>query len=76
MVKIDDYRYNANEGCFIMRKSDNFIMGESICLGDADSIDNYDDIEYTEESYEEFYRSIGMESPKVKDDNKGDRKRK
>ena len=76
MVKIDDYRYKANEGCFIIRKSDDFIMGESICLGDADSIDNYDDVEYTEESYEEFYRSIGMESPKVKDDNKGDRKRK
>ena len=53
MVKIDDYRYNANEGCFIVRKSDDFIMGESICLGDADSIDNYDDVEYTEESYED-----------------------
>lgn len=76
MVKIDDYRYNANEGCFIVRKSDDFIMGESICLGDADYIDNYDDVEYTEESYEAFYKSIGIESPKAKDDDKGGRKRK
>jgi hypothetical protein len=29
MNKIDDYRYEANEGCFIVRKEDGFIMGEA-----------------------------------------------
>lgn len=52
--------YKANEGCFIVRKADNFIMGEEIDLGSADSIDNYKDEAYTEESYKAFYESIGM----------------
>jgi len=55
--------YKAEEGCFIVRKSDNFIMGEDIDLGSADSIENYKDEPYTEESYREFYESIGMEVP-------------
>ena len=71
MIKIDDNRYAASDGCFIVRKSDGFIMGESIDLGTADSIDNYEDQPYTEESYEEFYKSIGMESPKAKSDIEG-----
>lgn len=50
--------YKAEEGCFIVRKSDNFIMGEDIDLGSADSIENYKDEPYTEESYKEFYESI------------------
>ncbi len=33
MIKIDNYRYNAESGNFIIRKNDGFIMGESICLG-------------------------------------------
>lgn len=52
--------YKADEGCFIVRKSDNFIMGKDIDLGSADSIDNYKDESYTEESYKEFYESIGV----------------
>ena len=60
MVKIDEYRYQADNGKFIVRKADNFIMGEAICLGDTDMIDNYTEIEYTEESYKEFYESIGQ----------------
>jgi hypothetical protein len=60
--------YKAEEGCFIVRKSDNFIMGEDIDLGSADNIDNYKDEPYTEESYKEFYESIGIEAPKKKDD--------
>lgn len=60
MNKIDEYRYRADEGKFIIRKVDDFIMGESICLGDADTIDNYEEAEYTEESYKEFYESIGQ----------------
>ena len=63
MVKIDEYRYQADNGKFIVRKSDSFIMGEAICLGDADIIDNYTEVEYTEESYKEFYESIGEPIP-------------
>ena len=52
--------YKADEGCFIVRKSDNFIMGEEIDLGSADSIENYEDQPYTEESYKEFYNNLGI----------------
>lgn len=52
--------YQAEEGCFIVRKSDGFVMGESIDLGSADSIDNYEDKEYTQEEHDEFYKKYGM----------------
>lgn len=52
--------YKAEEGCFIVRKADGFIMGENIDLGSADSINNYEDKKYTEEEYKEFYKSIGI----------------
>jgi hypothetical protein len=55
MKKIDEYRYKAEEGCFIVRKNDHFIMGEYICLGGDDTADNYEDYIYTLEEYEEFY---------------------
>ena len=61
MIKIDDYRYNAESGNFIIRKNDGFIMGESICLGDLDSIDNYMEEAYTSESYKSFYEKLGLE---------------
>lgn len=55
MIQIDEYRYKAEEGCFIARKKDGFIMGEDICLGGDDVVDNYTDYIYTPEEYEEFY---------------------
>lgn len=67
MIKIDEYRYQADEGNFIVRKADGFIMGEAICLGDADAIDKYGEEPYTDESYEAFYASIGEKSPKAKE---------
>ena len=36
-------------------------MGEAIDLGISDSIDNYKDVPFTEDSYKEFYESIGVE---------------
>jgi hypothetical protein len=54
--------YKAEEGCFIVRKADGFIMGESIDLGSADSIDNYEDKEYTEEEYNEFNEKYGIKT--------------
>lgn len=60
MIHIENTNiYKAEKGCFIVRKVDGFIMGESIDLGSADSIDNYEDKAYTEESYREFYISLG-----------------
>ena len=61
--------YKANKGCFIVRKSDSFIMGEEIDLGISDSINNYDDEAYTEESYKQFYESLDIEPPKHEEEN-------
>ena len=72
MKQISERIYQANEGCFIVRKVDDFIMGESIDLGSADSIDNYEDRPFTEESYKEFYESIGVD---INDKNKPSRER-
>lgn len=47
------------------RKEDDFIMGEAIDLGLSDSIDNYKDVPFTEDSYKEFYESIGVEIHKT-----------
>lgn len=55
--------YHAAQGKFIVRKADGKIMGEDICLGSADDIGNYKEEPYTEESYRQFYESIGMEPP-------------
>lgn len=66
-MKQDGIMYYAEEGNFIVRKEDNFIMGEDICLGETDNIENYKEEPYTEESYNAFYESIGMESPKARE---------
>lgn len=68
MKKINEHFYEADNGCFIVRKKDGFIMGEGIDLGLTDSIDNYEDVPYTEESYKEFYISIGKELPGDKEE--------
>ena len=64
MKKINEHLYEADSGCFIVRKEDDFIMGEAIDLGLSDSIDNYKDVPFTEDSYKEFYESIGVENRK------------
>lgn len=55
--------YSAEDGNFIVRKKDNYIMGEDICLGTSDSIGNYTEEPYTEESYKEFYDKLGITPP-------------
>lgn len=50
MIRIENTnKYKANEGCLIVRKADDFIMGNIIDLGNADSIENYEDREFSEE---------------------------
>ena len=67
MKKVNEHFYEAEEGCFIVRKEDDFIMGEAIDLGVLDSIDNYKDVPFTEDSYKEFYESIGVEIHKSRE---------
>lgn len=50
-------KYIAEQGNFIVRKYDNFIMGEEIDLGINDKIKNYKEKAYTEEEYKEFYKN-------------------
>ena len=59
-------KYFAEEGKFIVRKEDGFIMGENIDLGSEDSIKNYEEKEYTEEEYDAFYELINMPNPHKK----------
>ena len=47
--------YTAEEGKLIVRKSDDFIMGPDIDLGSADTIDNYEERDFSEEEIKEFY---------------------
>lgn len=56
--------YIADEGNFIIRKSDGFIMGTEIDLGSADNIDNYDEKPYTQEEYDGFNEKYGIKVPK------------
>ena len=67
--------YTADEGNFIIRKSDGFVMGTEIDLGSADNIDNYEEKPYTQEEYKEFCEKYGIETPNknnVKHKNKQD----
>lgn len=46
--------YTADEGKLIVRKSDDFIMGVSIDLGSADSIDNYEEREFPQDVIDQY----------------------
>jgi hypothetical protein len=49
MKKIDDINYLSDEGKVFQNKDTHDIMGWGICLGENDSIDNYEEIECPEE---------------------------
>ncbi len=76
MKTTDNQHYMADKGCFIVRKSDQVIMGEAIDLGSEDVIENYEDQPYTEESYREFYASIGIDIASQKEVENGRKNRK
>lgn len=61
-------KYTADSGKFIVRKSDNFIMGKDIDLGSSDNIKNYKELKYTKKSYKEFYLSIGYNEEDIPQD--------
>lgn len=51
-------RYKANEGCLIVRKLDDFIMGDTIDLGTYDTIQNYKDVEFSQEFIDNFKKKL------------------
>lgn len=55
--------YRADAGGLIVRKSDGFVMGDAIDLGVADSIDNYEEREFSEEEIAVFWKLVGEEPP-------------
>ena len=52
--------YTADEGKLIVRKADDFIMGDAIDLGSADSIENYEERAFTEEEIDAFWEILGV----------------
>ena len=60
--------YLADDGTMFVRKSDGKVMGDGIDLGEADSIDNYEEREFTAEDRATFWESIGMPDPKKRPD--------
>lgn len=62
--------YESDEGKMFVRISDNFIMGYGLCLGENDSIENYEEREFTEEQIAEFWKSIGIDDVRKTKENK------
>ena len=65
MKHIENSRtYEADDGKMLVRKSDDKVIGDGICLGDNDDIGNYEEREFTDEQRAQFFKDIGMEDPK------------
>jgi hypothetical protein len=64
MKAINNTNYLSDEGKVFKNKETNKIMGWGICLGENDSIDNYEEIECPEE-----YKGNRDYDNTVKDDN-------
>lgn len=52
--------YKAEDGKLIVRKADDFIMGDAIDLGSADSIDNYEERDFTQDEINEFIEKYNL----------------
>lgn len=50
--------FEADKGKLIVRIVDDFIMGDAIDLGSADSIDNYEEREFTDKEIKNFFKSV------------------
>lgn len=59
-MKQENNIYTAEEGKLIVRTEDDFIMGPDIDLGSEDSIDNYEERDFTQEEINDFYKSVGL----------------
>lgn len=57
--------YTADNGKLIVRKDDDFVMGESIDLGSDDNIKNYTERAFTEEEIAQLHKEWGFaETPR------------
>lgn len=63
--------YKADDGKMLVRKSDGKIMGDGVSLGRNDSIDNYEEREFTDEERAAFWKSIGRPDPRTRFDRIG-----
>lgn len=75
-MKQNNNKYYADDGKLIVRKEDDFIMGDAIDLGSADSIDNYEERAFSEEEIDAFWESIGMPRKKDEEEREGERGKK
>lgn len=57
--------YKAEDGKLIVRKADDFIMGDAIDLGSADSIDNYEERDFTQDEINEFIEKYNLINKKI-----------
>lgn len=54
MTNVDNI-YNTDEMKMFIRKSDNYIMGDCIILNEDDSIDNYEEKQFSEDELKEIF---------------------
>lgn len=52
--------YTADKGKLIVRKKDDYVMGESIDLGSADKISNYTEKAFSEEEIANYRKEWGI----------------
>lgn len=60
-MRQENNMYYAEPGKLIFRKSDDFIMGDAICLHEEDDINNYEERDVTEVEMNAFFDSIGID---------------
>ena len=68
MKQIDDRNWLADEGKVFKQTSTGEIYGYGICLGDEDSIDNYQEVDNPDPNNPEYNPNYGIDNP----DNMGD----
>ena len=66
MTRVNRTLYMADDGRMLVRKSDGKVMGDGVDLGEGDSIDNYEERDFTAEERAAFWESIGMKDPKAR----------
>ena len=63
MKQIDDRNWLADEGKVFQQTSTGEIYGYGICLGDEDSIDNYQEIDNPDPNNPEYNPNYGIDNP-------------
>lgn len=56
--------YYAEKGKLFVRKDDDFIMGDAICLSENDKIKNYVEKDFSEDEIKAFGDGVGIKDNK------------